>query len=135
MKKILLDTNFLMICKQFKVDIFTQIDRISKFKYKLFILDKTVEELKKIVQEQKGKDKDAAKIALKLVAIKNIGIIKTKSSKKTDDIILEMASDNDFIVATQDKELKSKLRQKNVPMMVLRQKKMVVYLDTKGNYY
>jgi len=90
MKKILLDTNFLLIPHQFRVDIFTQIDRIVTFRYKLYILDKTLEELKKIVEEQKGKNKDAAKIALKLVAIKNIGIIKTKGSGRTDDIILDI---------------------------------------------
>ena len=131
MRKILLDTNFLLIPYQFKVDVFTQIDKISTFNYKIFILDRSLEELKKIVDEQRGKNKDAAKIALKLVAIKNIGIIKTKSNKKTDEIILELASKNNFIVATQDKELKSRLKEKNVPLMVLRQKKRVVFFDTK----
>ena len=134
MREILLDTNFLLIPYQFKVDIFTQINKIATFKYGLFILDKTLEELKKIVSEQKGKDKDAAKIALKLIALKNIEVIKTKSNEKTDDIILELSSKEDFIVATQDKELKAKLKQKNVPLMVLRQKKMVVFFDPKGSY-
>ena len=55
-KKILLDTNFLLIPYQFKIDIFTQIDKISMFKYGIFALDKTLEELKKIVNEQKGKN-------------------------------------------------------------------------------
>ena len=129
MKKILLDTNFLLIPYQFKVDIFTQIDRIATFKYGLFVLDKNIEELKNIVETQKGKDRDAAKIALKLIAIKNIGVIKTKSNKKTDDIILELSSKENFIVATQDKELKSMLKQKNVPMIILRQKKRVVFFN------
>ena len=128
MKKILLDTNFLLIPYQFKVDIFTQIDKLAAFKYELFILDRTLEELKKIFEEQKGKDKDAAKIALKLIAIKNIGIIRTKSNKSTDSIILNTASKDNFIVATQDKELRTKLRQKNVPVVALRQKKRVVFL-------
>jgi len=134
MREILLDTNFLLIPYQFKVDIFTQINKIATFKYGLFILDKTLEELKKIVSEQKGKDKDAAKIALKLIALKNIEVIKTKSNEKTDDIILELSSKEDFIVATQDKELKAKLKQKNVPLMVLRQKKKILFLDPKGGY-
>ena len=132
MKKILLDTNFLLIPWQFKVDIFTHIDKISAFKYELFILDKTLDELKKIVEEQKGKDKDAAKVALKLIALKNIRIIKTKSSEKTDELILKIASKDDFIVATQDKELRYRLKQKNVPIMLLRQKKRVVFFNPKG---
>ncbi|MDP6600431.1 MAG: nucleotide-binding protein [Candidatus Woesearchaeota archaeon] len=127
MKKILLDTNFLMACGQFKVDIFAQIDKISAFKYKLFALDKILDELKKIVEEQKGKHKDAAKIALKLIDIKNINIIKTKSNQKTDDIILDLAIKNDFIVATQDKELKSRLKEKSITLIILRQNKKVVF--------
>ena len=119
----------MLIPYQFKVDIFTQIDRIATFKYGLFVLDKNIEELKNIVETQKGKDRDAAKIALKLIAIKNIGVIKTKSNKKTDDIILELSSKENFIVATQDKELKSMLKQKNVPMIILRQKKRVVFFN------
>ena len=131
MKKILLDTNFLMACKQFKVDIFTQIDKISAFNYRLFVLDKTVEELKKIVEEQKGKNKDAAKIALKLIAIKNVRVIKTKGSKKTDDIILEMASGNDFIVATQDKDLKRRLINQSISIIVLKKKKILALVNAK----
>ena len=127
MKKILLDTNFLMAWGQFKVDIFTQIDKISTFRYELFILDKNLDELNKIIEEQKGKDKDAAKIALKLIDVKGIKIMKTKSNQKTDDLILDLASKKDFIVATQDKFLKSRLKEKSVPMIVLRQKKKVIF--------
>jgi|TARA_B100001964_G_C14254832_1_gene611826 hypothetical protein len=121
-----------MICFQFKVDIFTQIDKISAFNYRLFVLDKSIDELKKIVEEQKGKHKDAAKIALKLIAIKNIGIIKTKSNEKTDDIILDIASKEDFIVATQDKDLKRRLINQSVSIIVLKQKKTLVIMNDKG---
>ena len=132
MKKILLDTNFLMACKQFKVDIFTQIDNIAHFKYELFILDKTLDELKKIVEEQKGKDKDAAKVALKLIAIKNIGIIKTEEDGETDEIILKTASKDDFIVATQDKDLKRRLINQGASVIILRQKKTLAIINDKG---
>jgi rRNA-processing protein FCF1 len=132
MKKILLDTNFLLIPYQFKVDIFTQIDKISTFKYELFILDKTLEELKKIVEKQKGKNKEAAKIALKLVSIKNIGIIKTKGNDRTDDVILDTASKDDFIVVTQDKDLKRRLINQSVSVIVLRHKKMLAIINDKG---
>src|SRR3990167_836957 len=105
-KKILLDTNFLLIPHQFRVDIFTQIDRIMHFQYKIFVLDKSVEELKKVIDGQKGKNRDAAKVALKLIAIKNIAIVKMQGDKKTDDAIIGLSSKNSYIVATQDKDLK-----------------------------
>jgi|SRR3989338_5819077 len=131
-KKILLDTNFLLIPYQFRMDIFTQIDRIMHFPYKIFVLDKSVEELKKIVEEQKGKNKDAAKIALKLIAIKNISIVKTKGSKRTDDVIVELSSENSYIVATQDKDLKRRLINHRIEVIVLRQKKILVLVNDKG---
>lgn len=132
MNKILLDTNFLLIPCQFKVDIFTQIDKISAFNYRLFVLDKSVAELKMIVEEQKGKDMNAAKIALKLIAIKNIRVIKTKSGKKTDDAILDIASKEGFIVATQDKDLKRRLINQSITIIVLKQKKILALVNDKG---
>jgi len=132
MKKILLDTNFLLIPYTFKVDIFTQIDKISTFKYEVCILDKTLDELNNIVKKQKGKHRDGANIALKLVKIKNIKVIKSKSKGKTDDIIVDMASRNDYIVATQDKDLKRRLINHSVSIIVLRQKKVLAIINDKG---
>ncbi len=132
MKKILLDTNFLMICFQFRVDIFTELDRVCNFDFKLFVLDKTIEELEKIVGEQKGKNKEAAKIALKLIAIKKINIIKTKSNRKTDDVIRDIAAKDNYIVATQDKDLKRRLINQGASVIVLRQKKVLAIINDKG---
>ena len=132
MKKILLDTNFLMICFQFRVDIFTELDRVCNFNFKLFVLDKTIEEIEKIVEEQKGKNKEAAKIALKLIAIKKINIIKTKSNIKTDDVIRDVAAKDNYIVATQDKDLKRRLINQGASVIVLRQKKVLAIINDGG---
>ncbi len=132
MRKILLDTNFLLIPYQFRVDIFTQIDRIMHSQYKIFVLDKSVEELRKIIKEQKGKSKDAAKVALKLAAIKNIGIVKTQGDNKTDDAIIDLSSKSSYIVATQDKDLKRRLINLGIGVIVLRQKKILVLANDKG---
>ncbi len=125
MKKILIDTNFLLIPAQFKVDIFSEIERICSFNYKLFILDKTMEELESIVRNQKGKNKAAAKLALKLIAIKKINTLKTEKNIHTDTEIINTAKEG-FIVATQDQDLKRRLKEKNVPIITLRQKKYLI---------
>ncbi|ENO12016.1 hypothetical protein MBGDC06_00279, partial [Thermoplasmatales archaeon SCGC AB-539-C06] len=72
MKKIILDTNFLLIPAQFKVDIFDEIDRIILEKYQLFVLDKTIDELKKIIadKKQKMRNRRAAKLGLQLLKSK-----------------------------------------------------------------
>ena len=123
MEKIILDTNFLLIPYQFKIDIFTEINRIFHFKYTLFILDKTLDELENIVEKQRGKDREAAKFALKLLDAKGIKIIKSGNDKHVDDSIVDIASQGKVIVATQDKILKKKLEAIGIPLIIMRQKK------------
>lgn len=120
-RKIILDTNFLLIPWQFKLDIFSELERICVFKYDVFIVDKTIDELSYIFNNQKGKNKDAAKLALKIINLKKIKKINTDKEKNVDNLILDIV-DKDYIVATQDKELKKLLKEKNIPVIVLRQK-------------
>ena len=124
MKKIILDTNFLLIPVQFKVDIFSEIDRICLFAYKLYIVDKTINELEKIIGKEKPKDKMAAKIALQLIKRKKVDIIKT-SEGKVDDILLDLLG-KDSILATQDALLRKKARKRGNQVIVLRSKKHLI---------
>lgn len=128
-KKVLLDTNFLLIPTRFKVDIFEEIKRICQFKYEIFVLDKTLLELQKIIVEQRGQDKLSAKIALELLKAKNINIITTESDKSVDDLIVEMSKEREFIVATQDTILRKRLKEKDVSLIILKKKQ---YLELYG---
>ena len=120
MKKIILDTNFLMIPYQFNVDIFEEIKRIMEEKYELIIFDKIIKELERIA-ESKGKDASAARIALKLIEEKEVKIITT--NEKTVDTAIIDATDKNTIVATNDKILKERLKNKNIKIIYLRNKK------------
>ncbi len=132
MKKIFLDTNFLMIPGSLKIDIFSEIARIIDEPCELYVLDKSIDELKGIMDKQKGKEKSAAKMALQLIELKNIKILVTKqkslnmpiNSKKSivDDILVSI-SDSDTIVATQDSLLKKTLAAKGIKTLILRSKK------------
>jgi len=124
MKKIILDTNFLLIPGSVKVDIFAELERLCLFKYKVYVLDMTIKELEKLKAEGKGKTSKNAKLALDLLKIKKVNIIKTKQGH-VDDLILQVA-DKDTIVATQDMELKRRLKAKGIPQIILRKKQ---YLD------
>ena len=114
MYKIILDTDFLLTSLKFKVDLISEIERILDFKYKIFVIDKTLDELK---------NKKLEKLALEL--IKRFNIIETKKDKIVDDLILELKDDN-IIVATQDKELKKKLKREKIPIITIRQKKYLI---------
>ena len=122
MMKILLDTNFLLIPAQFKVDIFSEIERIADFPYELCILEQTIDELNKIIKEQKGKNREAAKLALQLVKQKGLNTIRNSQKGNVDDIILDIV-DSSYVVATQDKELKRLLKKKKIKTIILRAKK------------
>jgi rRNA-processing protein FCF1 len=117
--KVLIDTNFLMIPTQYKVDIFAELERILIEKYQIQILQSTIEELKKIAST-KTKHNIAAKVALELIKQKNLKIL--KNSEYVDKAILEIA-DKDTIVCTQDQELKQALKKNNIRIIALRSKK------------
>ena len=121
MKKIILDTNFLLIPLQFRVDIFSEINRICNFNYKLFIFESTIDELKNIMENQRGISKKAAQFALKLIKLKNIEIIESEK-KDVDSLILDNLA-KDSIIATQDIQLKKQLLEKGASVIILRQKK------------
>lgn len=126
MEKIILDTNFLLIPGLFKVDIFTEIRRICDFSYKLYIIDRTIDELNKIIDTQPGKFKSSALLALKLIKAKNINILSTAEDKGVDELILDLIKKEEYVIATQDKALKSAIARKKIPLIVLRQKKYLV---------
>ena len=115
MYNIILDTNFLLIIPQFKVDIFREIERICPFKYKISILDKTLDELKKKPNE---------KLVLEIIKKKKIEVINT-SGKYVDDILSDIKDEN-VIIATNDKELKKKLK---TPVIILKQKKYLELIN------
>lgn len=123
MQKIILDTNFLLIPAQFGVDIFSEISKLMGCNYKLCIIDATLDELENIIEKQRGKDKAAAKMALQLLKTQNIDVLKTEKNLNADELIVNLVKERKFTVATQDQGLKRKLKQYNVPLIVLRQKK------------
>ena len=69
--KILLDTNFIMTCLKFKIDLFSEINRNCHFKYDIFILDKSIEELKKL--KSKLSLDLIEKFKIEIIAIKIVG--------------------------------------------------------------
>ncbi len=122
MEKIILDTNFTILPASLKIDIFDEIDRIIHTKYELFVLDKTIDELNKIIKEQKGKHKDAASLSLQLLKAKNIKILTIDSEKYVDDCLIDLTKKG-YTIATQDKELKNRIKTLNKKVIFLRQKK------------
>ncbi len=118
-QKIIIDTNLTMAPSQFNIDIYEELKG-----YDLFVLDKTIDELNKL--KKNNKTKIEAEVALKLLERNNVDIIDTKNIKKDVDSILVDKSD-EYIIATQDKELQERIKKKNNrKVMFLRQKRYFV---------
>lgn len=124
-KKIILDTNFLLIPAQFGLDIFTELRKTCNFSYKLYMIDKSISELANMARQQKGAQKKAAEMTQKLLKnfINNnkINIIPAKTAY-IDREILDI-SGKDILVATQDAVLRKKLKEKGVKTIIMRQRK------------
>ncbi len=118
--KIILDTNFIMIPAQLHVDIYSELQRICHFKYQVYVLDKSLEELDSIIKLQRGRDKASARLAKAILEAQKPKTLKTTSEDYVDNILLGL---DGYIIATQDRVLRSKLRKKGVKTIVLRQKK------------
>ena len=95
-RKIVLDTNFLLIPGQFGVDIFTEIQRTCDFPYELHIMETTLKELKDIMEKSAGTAKQAAKLALELVKAKDINIISSDVAY-VDKAILDTVDENTIV--------------------------------------
>lgn len=124
MKRIIIDTNALMAITEFKLDLFTELEKSCDFPYQLYILEGTIKELKKIKAEQSGRYKLAAKLALALVQAKKIKIINCKGNV---DTILVKKSQQGYVILTQDMVLKKKL---TTPYLTIRQKKKIMIVKS-----
>ncbi|MBI5398542.1 hypothetical protein HZB03_03695, partial [Candidatus Woesearchaeota archaeon] len=58
-----------------------------------------------------------------LIKAKQVPALKTEKHLNVDNLIKKQALQGGFIVATQDRALKSALKENNIPLIVLRQKK------------
>tara|TARA_Y100000310_G_C20669441_1_gene809412 strand:- start:877 stop:1221 length:345 start_codon:yes stop_codon:yes gene_type:complete len=108
---------------QLKIDIFEEINNTLLENIEFYIIDKTKDELEKLINTSKLSDSQAAKFALKVLEKKPIKVIKTTKNKLVDDLILEQ---NGYIVATVDKELKQKLKKKKIQILTIKQKKYII---------
>ncbi|MBU0456549.1 MAG: PIN domain-containing protein [Nanoarchaeota archaeon] len=119
-KTIIIDTNAWMAFHEFNLDLFAALEETCDFHYKIAVLQGTIEELRKIITEQRGRFKQAALLALGIIKVKKVEII--NETGNVDDILVEY-SKKENLVLTQDIALKKRLRK---PYLTIRQKKKII---------
>ena len=129
---VLLDTNILMLIGR-GIDIFTQIEELLDTKPEYYVIGPVVKELKKIISHGGVKERKAAKLALELVKKKcRVIEVSLSPNKSADDLLLEIALREGFIVATNDRVLRRRLREAGVPEIYFREEKQL--LEAHGVY-
>ena len=107
MKQIILDTNFILSCVKQKIDFFEDL----KFKgLKILIPVQVLEEIEKVANSKKKlRFREDAKLALKILGANKFEKIEL-SENYVDKGLIKYANENkNVVVATLDKEIKSKI--------------------------
>ncbi len=123
MKHIVLDTNFLMLPAQLKVDIFSEINRIMHENYGIYILASSLRELDSIAEKGRKTEKAQVSLTKALIKTQNIKIINGDQEKGVDDQLVDL-SKKGYVVATQDIALRRRIMHN---MILLRQKKYLIF--------
>ena len=121
MIKVILDTNFLMVPAQFRVDIFSGLEALLNQKAEPIILSSTYSELQKIASKRLKEGK-AAEMALQLINKFKIVKAEPYANETGDDLIVRFAKKFNCPVATNDKELRKRLRSLGIRTIYLRQR-------------
>lgn len=123
MKTIILDTNILLAIFELKLDLFSELDRVCLFNYRVCILDVTLDEVEKLINGSTLQQRQAARSALQLIRKKELKIIVTPKNALVDDLLLQQKH---AIIATADRELKRRLRNAGMQIISIRQKKYLM---------
>ena len=118
--KIIYDTNFLMSIVKFKIDLFRELDLVLEESYNNIVLDSVIRELRNL-SKGTSKTSNEAKLSLGLINSSDFHVVKSPRGN-VDDVIVLM-SDKNTLVATNDIELRKRLKSKGIKTIYLRAKK------------
>lgn len=110
MKKVILDTNFILSCLGKKIDFFEEIKFMG---LKIIIPNQVISEIKRIsVSKKKLKFREEAKLALRLLEKNEFEKIDLKNNYVDKGITDLIKKEPKYLIATLDAELKKKVKAK-----------------------
>jgi len=127
--KILFDTNFLMIPLRFGVDIFEEAERVLNQQPEYYVTKSVLGEIAQLKQGAAPSFAKELSFAEKLAERCGVLDFEVEDGETVDESILRTAREKRFIVGTTDSELRKKLREAGVKVLVLRQRR---YLELLG---
>jgi len=128
-KRVLLDTNALLLPFSEKVDVFSEVSKLLEGKWIPLLLLESLEEILDKIARGKPSERRAFRSALRF--IDRCVLVKGEPwPPSVDAKILAYAASNRCIVLTNDRELRRKLRRMGVPCMYYRESRRGLESDT-----
>ena len=120
MKKVVLDTSFILTAVRQKIDFFYELETTG---FKILIPDLVLREIETISKSNKNSSRgENAKLAMKIIKKGKYEKIKLPGKKVDESIIRLAKSDSEVVVATLDREIKNKIKNSK---LVIRQRKRI----------
>ena len=104
-------------------------EKVLNRKVQGIILSPVYEELLRLSKDKSLKERKKALIALKFLDVFDIIEIKRRQDETVDDLIIRYAKEWNYPVATNDRELRRRLRDIEIAVVYLRQKS---HLEVEG---
>ena len=127
--KILFDTNFLMIPLRFGVDVFEEAERVLNQLPEYYVTRSVLREIELLKQDASPSFAKELSFSEKIAERCSVLDVEVEDEETVDESILRTAVEKRLIVGTTDADLKRKLREAGVKVLILRQKR---YLELIG---
>ena len=121
--KVVLDANFFFVSSQFKVDVFQELANLLNRRFEPILLSSTQKELQGLAESSSPKQRKQAQLALRLAEKCRVVAVEKGFKEPYDDVIVRVSAEWKSPVATNDRELRKRLRKVGVPVIFLRQKR------------
>jgi len=121
MVKVIFDSNFVFLPFQFRINIFEELETLLG-RYEPVILSTTIDELRSLTQRRSTKVRSQAAAALDLAKKCRVVEVRRMSGESYDDVIVRTSREWGCAVATNDANLRKRLRQMGVAVVFLRQR-------------
>ena len=120
--KVILDSNALFVPLQFRIDVFSELERLLNRRFELILLSAVKRELEILAEKGAPKMRRNACLALRFAERCRLVEVEAEPSALVDDVIAEAAREWGAAVFTNDKVLRKRLRDISVPVIYVRQK-------------
>jgi len=112
----------LFVPLEFKIDIFSEVERLLNRNVSFVLLSQVKRELELLAAKESPKIRSEAAYALKLAEKCQYVTVNNDEKLRTDDIIVKVAKAWNSPVFTNDSQLRRRLRDISVPVIYVRQK-------------